>query len=88
MADKINYPIAVWVVGFISYINDNLLRFQAGIRAGKTPQQIAKDKSMGMMESLGYTHVEAHDKGYPSGSWKEVAVHWCKLEQDLCGGPL
>lgn len=71
-----------------SYINDNLSRFQAGIRANKTSQQIEKEKFGSMMENLGYRHVEAHDKGYPQGSWKELAVHWCKLEQDLCGGRL
>lgn len=69
-----------------TYINDNLLRFQAGIRAGKTPTQIENEKFGDIMSNLGYGHVEAFDKGYPTGNWKEVAIHWCKLGQDLCGG--
>jgi len=68
-----------------SYINDNLLRFQAGVRAGKTPQEIEKAWSRGLMEGLGYCHVEANDTGGPKGSWKSVAVHWCKHKQDLRG---
>ena len=65
------------------YINDNLLRFQLGIKSKKTPQQIEKEWSKGLMESLGYHHVEATDIGYPKGHWKEVEVHWCKKKQDL-----
>ncbi len=65
------------------YINDNLLRFQMGIKTNKTPQQIEKEWSKGLMESLGYRHVEAKDIGYPKGHWKEVEVHWCKNKQDL-----
>lgn len=68
-----------------SYINDNLLRFQLGIRLNKTPQQIEKEWSQGLMESLGYHHVEAFDTGYPKGRWREVAAHWCKKNQDLRG---
>lgn len=69
-----------------SYVNDNLLRFQMGIINRKTPQQIAKEWSQGLMESLGFHHVEAFDTGYPKGSWKEVKVHWCKSPKDLGGG--
>lgn len=68
-----------------SYINDNLLRFRMGVQTGKTPQTIEKAWSKGMMESLGYHHVEAFDMGKPQGSWKEVKVHWCKKKQDLRG---
>lgn len=68
-----------------SYINDNLLRFQEGIKAGKTPQQIEKEWSKGMMESLGYHYVEAFEVGRETGTWQGVSVHWCKKEQDLRG---
>jgi hypothetical protein len=68
-----------------SYINDNLMRFQMGINAGKTPQQIEKGWSKGMMESLGYKCVEAFDTGMPKGNWNGVSVHWCKHENDLRG---
>ncbi len=68
---------------FNSYINDNLLRFQMGIKAKKAPQQIEKEWSQGLMESLGYNYVEAFDTGYPKGHWKEVKVHWCKKKPDL-----
>ncbi len=71
---------------FNSYINDNLKRFQQGIQSQKTPTQIETDWSRGMMESLGFRHVEAFDKGYPAGKWYEVAVHWTKLAQNLRGG--
>jgi hypothetical protein len=50
---------------FNTYINDNLARFQLGIQAGKDPQKIEKEWSMGLMESLGYKHVEAF--GLPKG---------------------
>ncbi|MGD8939521.1 MAG: hypothetical protein PVJ72_09080 [Gammaproteobacteria bacterium] len=69
-----------------SYINDNLLRFQNGIRAKNTPQEIEKAWSRGMMESLGYSYVEAFDTSHPTGNWNGVSVHWCKMEQDLRGG--
>ena len=65
------------------YINDNKLRFQLGIKANKSPEQIEKEWSQGLMESLGYHHVEAADTGYPKGTWKEIDVHWCKNAQDL-----
>jgi len=68
-----------------SYINDNQLRFQMGIKAGKTPEQIEKEWSQGMMESLGYHYIEASDTGYPKGNWKNIEVHWCKKKQDLMG---
>lgn len=66
-----------------SYINDNLLRLQLGIKSGKTPQEIEKEWSKGMMESLGYQHVEAFDTGHPKGGWKEAKSHWCKKKNDL-----
>ena len=67
------------------YINDNLLRFQLGIKTRKTPQKIEHEWSQGLMEKLGYLYVEAFDTGYPKGGWREVAVHWCKRKQDLRG---
>lgn len=70
-------------VVFNKYINDNLLRFQIGIKAGKTPQEIEKVWSIGLMEGLGYRYVKAEDTGHPIGRWKEVSVHWCKHERDL-----
>ncbi len=66
-----------------SYINDNLLRFQMGIRIGKTPQEIEKKWSNGLIESLGYRFVEAFDSGNTKGSWLEVKSHWCKHAKDL-----
>lgn len=69
-----------------SYINDNLKRFQSGIRGQKTVTQIESEWSRGMMEGLGFRHVEGFDSGYPQGNWAEVHVHWAKLEQDLKGG--
>lgn len=66
-----------------TYVNDNLLRFQSGIRANKVPQEIEKSWSKGMMESLGYEYIEANDTGSPKGEWRGVTVHWCKSEQDL-----
>lgn len=68
-----------------TYINDNLLRFQNGLRANQSPQAIEKNWSKGMMELLGYNFVEAFDTGHPEGNWSGVSVHWCKLEQDLRG---
>jgi len=68
---------------FNSYINDNLLRLQLGLKTGKTVQEIEKAWSKGMMESLGYQHVEAFDTGHPKGKWKEAKSHWCKKKQDL-----
>jgi len=65
------------------YINDNLLRFQAGIKAGKAPVEIEKAWSRGLMESLGYQHVEAFDTGLVKSKWNEVHVHWCKNANDL-----
>jgi len=65
------------------YINDNKARFIQGINAKMTPQEIEKKWSQGLMESLGYQHVEAFDVGYPKGSWKEIEVHWCKKKEDL-----
>ena len=68
-----------------SYINDNLTRFRAGINAGKTPEEIELAWSKGLMESLGYKHVEAFDTGMPKGSWNGVSVHWCKNPGDMRG---
>lgn len=69
-----------------SYINDNLLRFQAGIGKKKSPSQIEKEWSQGLMEGLGYNYVEAFDEGHPRGHWRDVKVHWCKKKQDFGGG--
>ena len=68
-----------------SYINDNLKRIQAGIKAGQTLEEIEKTWSRGLMESLGYRHVEAVKSGNPPGSWQDASVHWCKNRNDLCG---
>lgn len=68
-----------------TYINDNLVRFQMGIKAGKAPQEIEKVWSRGLMESLGYRFVEANDTDGPKGNWNGVAVHWCKYQRDLQG---
>ena len=71
---------------FNSYINDNASRFKMGIANKKSPQQIEKDWSKGLMESLGYHHVEAFDEGTFKGNWEKIKVHWCKNEKDLRGG--
>ncbi|TPD49614.1 MAG: hypothetical protein C9355_15105 [Thalassolituus maritimus] len=68
-----------------SYINDNLARFRAGVNAGRTPEEIELAWSKGLMESLGYKHVEAFDTGMPKGSWNGVSVHWCKSPGDMRG---
>ncbi len=65
-----------------TYINDNLMRFQTGIMQNKTPDQIEKQWSKGLMESMGYHYVEASDIGYPKGTWKGVASHWYKNQED------
>lgn len=65
-----------------TYINDNLLRLQIGIRAGKTPSEIEKNWSKGMMASLGYHHVEALDVGTKKGAWQGAKVHWFKQKED------
>lgn len=56
-----------------------------GLNVGKNPQQIEKEWSKGMMEGLGYNHVEAFDTGLPKGDWRGVSIHWCKNEIDLRG---
>ena len=66
-----------------SYINDNLLRFQLGIKTKRTPHDIEKAWSNGFMESMGYNYVEAFDTGHPKGAWNDVKVHWCKKKSDL-----
>lgn len=65
------------------YIKDNLFHFRAGINMKKTPQEIEKAWSQGLMESIGYNHVEAKDTGLSEGSWNDVTVHWCKKQHDL-----
>lgn len=65
-----------------TYINDNLLRLQIGIRAGKSPSKIENEWSKGMMESLGYHHVEALDTGTQKGAWQGAKVHWFKKKED------
>ena len=67
-----------------SYINDNLQRFKMGIAKKKTPEQIEKSWSQGMMESLGYKYVEA--SGSPKGTWNSVKVHWFKDPKDALNG--
>jgi len=66
------------------YINDNLQRFKIGIAAKKSPQQIEKQWSKGMMESLGYKYIEAF--GAPKGTWDSVKVHWFKNQKDAIDG--
>ncbi len=65
-----------------TYINDNLTRFQLGIKTGKTPEQIERQSSNGTMESLGYKFVEPIDIGHIKGKWDKVAVHWFKHDSD------
>jgi len=65
-----------------TYINDNLLRLQIGVRVGKTPAEIEKKWSKGMMEQLGYKYVEALDTGPKKGAWHSAKVHWHKLKLD------
>jgi hypothetical protein len=65
-----------------SYINDNLARFKAGLLANKTAEQIERNWSQGLMESLGYHHVEAFDRGLPKGKWNKVEVHWIKTPHE------
>ena len=69
-----------------SYINDNLARFHAGIRAGRSVTEIELAWSKGLMENLGYRHVEGLGQGANSGDWHKTEVHWCKQENDLIGG--
>ena len=65
-----------------SYILDNLTRVQLAIKTGKKPEEIERRWSNGMMESLGYKHVELIDAGLPKGSWRDVKSHWFKVETD------
>lgn len=58
------------------YILDNLSRFKAGLLTKKTPEEIEREWSHGMMESMGYPYVEAIDRGLPKGAWNGVEVHW------------
>jgi hypothetical protein len=67
-----------------SYIKDNLQRFKLGIASKKTPAQIEKAWSQGLMESLGYMNVEA--SGSPKGTWNNVKVHWFKDNKDALNG--
>ncbi len=69
-----------------SYINDNLARFQAGIRAGQSVTGIESAWSRGLMENLGYRHVEALGNGQHPADWHKTEIHWCKQERDLIGG--
>lgn len=66
------------------YINDNLQRFRLGLAQKKSIDQVEKEWSQGMMESLGYTYVEA--SGSPKGTWNNVKVHWYKDEKDALNG--
>ena len=67
------------------YINDNLARFKAGVLAGKSPEMIEREWSRGMMESLGYSCVEAIDTSQPKGKWNGVDVHWFKNKNETIG---
>jgi len=55
-----------------------------GIAQNKSVDQIEKEWSRGMMESLGYQHVEA--SGFPKGTWNSVKVHWFKDVKDALNG--
>jgi hypothetical protein len=68
-----------------SYINDNLARIRSGIKAGRSIEAIEKEWSKGMMECMGYRHVEALQMDGTPDTWSKVMVHWCKNEQDLRG---
>ncbi|MGH1486967.1 MAG: hypothetical protein ACRBCI_12165 [Cellvibrionaceae bacterium] len=65
-----------------TYILDNLTRIKLAVKTGKDPQEVERRWSNGMMEHLGYRHVEVIDTGAPKGSWHEVKSHWYKLEKD------
>ena len=67
-----------------SYINDNLQRFRLGMAQKKSVDQVEKEWSRGMMESLGYKYVEA--SGSPKGTWHSVKVHWFKDQKDALNG--
>lgn len=67
-----------------SYINDNLHRFRLGLAQKKSIDQIEKAWSKGMMESLGYKHVEASLS--PKGTCNSVKVHWYKDKKDSLNG--
>ena len=67
-----------------SYINDNLQRFKMGLAAKKTVDQIEKEWSKGLMESLGYNHVEA--SGFQKNRLDSVKVHWYKSAGDALNG--
>jgi hypothetical protein len=69
-----------------SYINDNLSRFQAGIKNGHSVTEIELAWSKGLMENLGYRYVEALGQGSNPCDWHKTEVHWCKQECDLIGG--
>ncbi len=64
------------------YINDNLTRVKHGIKCGRKPEQIEKNWSRGMMERLGYRHVELIDTGRPQGEWNNATSHWFKHHFD------
>lgn len=59
-----------------SYVNDNLIRVRLGLSMGKTLAEIEKEWSKGMMERLGYRHVEALELSH------SVVVHWYKTKGD------
>jgi hypothetical protein len=60
---------------YCSYILDNLQRVKHGINQGKTPEEIERINSDGLMESLGYKYVDVLDRGNPKGQWREIDVH-------------
>ena len=64
------------------HINDNLLRIRMGVNQGKTPSEVERNWSKGMMESLGYKYVEVLETGSEKGSWHGASVHWFKIERD------
>lgn len=66
------------------YINDNLQRFRLSLAQNKSIDQIEKEWSQRMMESLGYKYVEA--SGSPKGTWNSVKVHWFKDKKDALNG--
>ena len=63
-----------------SYINDNLKRFKIGVASKKSYEQIEKEWSRGLMESMGYSNVEASvSLNHANDS---VKVHWYKDLKD------
>ena len=58
-----------------TYINDNELRVKLGLTQKKSPEEIEKEWSKGLMEGLGYEHVELVLD-------RKIQSHWFKDKRD------